>query len=187
MAVFTDLELQSINQRAAGIASQQYISSNGNVYVGQLNGTLKFVTDNFAPKAQQAVGAIITNSVYNPAVPSIALNSPSSVVVDCLAIENINSFKVATSLGTNGNSTLTSQKNKVIGIALADISSGFSGQVVAFGKVNNPLWSWVKGSKIFLNGTDLSITAPATGYIQIIGTAIATDVIDVRISQSVLL
>ena len=72
-------------------------------------------------------------------------------------------------------------------IATAPILSGFNGSVVGFGKITNPLWAWTVGDRIFLNGTSLSTTAPSSGFIQIIGVAIASDTIDIKLAQSILL
>lgn len=113
--------------------------------------------------------------------------SASSVLIGYLATEKILEFTVITSLGTQGNSNITSQKNKVIGIAIATTEIGFRGQAVGFGEITNSAWAWTVGDKLFLNGTIISTVAPSVGYIQIIGTATTASTIDVKISQSLLL
>lgn len=113
--------------------------------------------------------------------------SANSVDIDFNANENISAYKVVTADGYNGDSSNTTQRNKIIGINKADVSTGFVGTCIGFGEMKNSAWSWLIGSKIFLNGTSLSTTAPSTGYNVIIGVATKSDTIDIKISQSILL
>lgn len=113
--------------------------------------------------------------------------SANCITLTINATVNIAAFDVVTSMGLIGDSSIIAYKNKIVGIATAPILSGFNGSVVGFGKITNPLWAWTVGDRIFLNGTSLSTTAPSSGFIQIIGVAIASDTIDIKLAQSILL
>lgn len=110
-----------------------------------------------------------------------------AVVVTYVAQVNISAFSVVTSEGKVGDSSITSQRSKIIGIANVSVLTGFVGTAIGEGIIVNSGWSWVIGDVIYLNGTTLSTIAPSTGYIQRIGTATAPDTIDVILSPSILL
>lgn len=107
--------------------------------------------------------------------------------VPFIATQNLVAFNPVTSNGQLADSSNLTHRNRVIGITPTLVNNGFSGQVKAFGAIINGGWSWTIGDKIYLNGTSLSTVAPSLGFIQIIGTAVGTDTIDVKISQSILL
>lgn len=105
------------------------------------------------------------------------------------AQENIAAFKVVTITGYIANSANVFHKNIIAGIALEAVSTGFNIKVIKEGEITNPSWTWTKGDKIYLNGTALS-TTPPTGsgnVVTMIGKAISTTKIDVKIFPSVLL
>lgn len=103
------------------------------------------------------------------------------------AQDNISAYQVITSQGFIANSNTVSQRNKIIGIANVAVLIGFSGTALGAGVIENIAWTWTTGDKIYLNGTVLSVTPPTTGYLQFIGTATASDKIDIQLSQSILL
>lgn len=111
----------------------------------------------------------------------------TNLEIDFVATETIAAYQVVTSDGKVGNSATISQKNKIIGIAKTNVAIGFAGKAIGFGEIQNVAWAWTVGDKIFLNGILLSTSAPATGFSQQIGTAIASDTIDVKDQPSVLL
>lgn len=111
----------------------------------------------------------------------------SDLLISYIATDNITAFDVVTSNGKKADSSITAYKNKIIGISTTTTNIGFAGTAVGFGEIQNPLWSWTIGDKIFLNGITLSTTDPGTGFIQLIGTAVKADTIDIKISQSILL
>lgn len=183
----TQEELSKMNIAYKATFGQDYVVTTGinkgYLYRGQINGTLSFISNNFVPRVDAAIAAYIT-TVPGTIVPP---GTSAGVLIDFSATALINAFDPVTSLGTVADSSIVAQRNKVIGLAIATVGSGFVGQAVGFGKITNSLWSWTIGDKIFLNATSLSTTAPSTGFIQIIGTATASNTIDVKLAQSTLL
>jgi hypothetical protein len=114
-------------------------------------------------------------------------SSGGSVVVSVVAQENINIFDVVTGDGHRATSDNVQQRNRIVGIALAAITNGFSGNVQTVGAVINSAWNWNKGDKIFLNGYSLSTIAPTSGFSVLIGVATAANTIDILLQPSVLL
>lgn len=110
-----------------------------------------------------------------------------SVIVEFVAQTNILAFQVVTSDGFLGDSAVTGQRNKIIGISNNNVLTGFTGNAITSGKILNPSWTWTVGDILYLNGTTISTTAPLTGYIQKIGTAIASNIINVDLSIAVLI
>ncbi len=183
----TQEELTKMNIGYKAVFGQNYVVSTGinksYLYRGLINGTLEFISNNFQANVDQAIENFIITT------PTVIVPSGTSVgvLIDFSATTLISAFDPVTSLGTVADSTIIAQRNKVIGIAIANVGAGFIGQAVGFGKILNSAWSWTVGSKIFLNSTTLSTVAPSTGYIQIIGTATASNVIDIKLAQSVML
>jgi len=101
--------------------------------------------------------------------------------------DTITAYDVVTSTGKVADSSTLSHRGKIIGIAKASVSSGFIGVARGIGSITNASWSWTIGDKIFLNGTSLSTTAPSSGFSQFIGTAIASDTIDIQLGIPILL
>jgi len=114
-------------------------------------------------------------------------DSGEGVALNVVAAENVNKYDVVTGNGFRASSDNTAHRNKIIGIAVNDIASGFSGGIQAGGKIVNPLWSFVAGDRIFLNGFALSTIAPDTGHSTQIGIAAASDTINIEIQPSILL
>lgn len=93
--IYTEKELALINQNRRAVPSKEYILDNGSLYVGQTDGSLKFITDNFNTKAQGAVGSILTNtsssdSNYDPEVPEINTDVNQMNLGDVLAFAAAN-------------------------------------------------------------------------------------------------
>lgn len=112
--------------------------------------------------------------------------SSGGELISYLAATSITAFKVVTSTGQIADSDAVLQRNKIIGISTTNVLSGFTGKAKGFGSIINPAWMWSIGDKIYLNGTSLSTTAPSTGYSQLIGTATASDTIDVKLGEPIL-
>jgi len=128
----------------------------------------------------------IINNVTNNITNNVIVGGPSSVV-EFVAAENVAAYDLATSDGYIADSTDVTMRNKVIGIANSAVLSGNTGQATGFGEIQNVGWSWLLGSKIFLNGTSLSETPVSSGFSLLIGTAVASDTINVNIQPSILL
>lgn len=107
----------------------------------------------------------------DPGVPGVGGTSAEQVLVEFLAAQDLLAFDPVTLVGTIGDSDDLSQRGKVIGISMFDVSSGATGQALIEGEIENPLWSWSPGTRIYLNGTTLSATPPSTGYSQRIAVA----------------
>jgi hypothetical protein len=120
-------------------------------------------------------------------IDNISVSSGSSVLVHFVANEDVPAFQPVIAGGLLADSATVNQRDKVIGISSADVLNGFSGTAIGFGEIQNPGWSWAVGARIFLNGGNLSMVAPSSGYSQQIGKAIAADTIDVCIGHSILL
>lgn len=99
MAFFSESELATITQRKTAVPDRQYIQqtgpNKGSLYIGNRDGTLKFITNNFAIQAQTAVGAILTDSTssdstYDPFVPAIEVTVNQMKLGDLLAFAAIN-------------------------------------------------------------------------------------------------
>lgn len=114
-------------------------------------------------------------------------SSGDTIILIVNANENISAYVVVTADGYNADSSNVQHRNRILGISNQAISNGFTGNVVANGKIQNSSWTWNPGDKIFLNGTSLSTTAPNVGFCQVIGVAYQTDTIDVQIKQGILL
>jgi len=108
-------------------------------------------------------------------------------IITMVANENIPAFLAVTGNGLVANSNIISHRNKIVGLALANINNGFSGLVQTGGSVENNSWTWLPGDKIFLNGTALSTIPPSTGFIVQIGVAPASNAINIEIQPSILL
>lgn len=113
--------------------------------------------------------------------------SGGSSTISFLAAADIDAYLLVTSTGVRASSATSAHRGKVIGITTAAVVSGFMGTVTGFGTITNALWAWTIGDKIYLNGTSLSTTAPSSGFIQYVGTATASDTIDVNLGEPILL
>jgi hypothetical protein len=104
-----------------------------------------------------------------------------------VAGENLPAFVAVTSTGLRANSSTFAHFGKVIGIIIAAVNLGFSGDVTVIGEVQNLGWSWTAGDVIFLNGNSLASSAPVSGFSQKIGTAKNSTTIVVELETPVLL
>lgn len=100
-------------------------------------------------------------------------------------IENIAAFEVVNADGSLADSSIVNKRDKVIGIALQAIANGFSGDYQSDGPITNPLWNFVKGDVLFLNGNTISNIAPTSGFSQMIGKAINNNTINININQAI--
>lgn len=107
--------------------------------------------------------------------------------IEFQAAEVIPPFSLATATGRVANSNNFAYYNKVIGMVDVSVASGFIGYAFSEGELTNGAWAWTPGAKLFLNGTTLSATAPATGFSQLVAIARTSNTIIMRLAQAVLL
>lgn len=115
----------------------------------------------------------------------IAPIKAKNIKTTILANENIVAYKVATTTGYNADSANSGHNGRIAGVTVTAINSGFAGQVVSEGEIQNDVWTWTIGNVIYLNGTNLSITPPISGFRVIIGEAVDTNKIYVNISECI--
>ncbi len=104
-----------------------------------------------------------------------------------LAAVNIPAYAVVTVDGNLADSSNAAHFGRVEGIAIAAINTGFIGTVEIEGEIVNSGWSWSPNTKLFLNGTVLSASAPTTGFAQMVAVAKNAMTIIIRIGTPVLL
>lgn len=120
--------------------------------------------------------------------PNLApVDQDSFLIANFNASENVPAFNAVTSDGFSADSNNIAHRNKVIGINRASVNSGFVGNATVTGELSNPAWNWVRGAKLFLNGTTISAAAPTVGFSVQIGTASKSDTIIVLLQTSILL
>lgn len=108
-------------------------------------------------------------------------------LVSLTATENISQYDIVNGDGSKADSSITSKRGKVIGIASENIPNGFSGNIITEGEVENVLWSWLPGNILYLNGTILSTSASGAGFSQRIAIAKTATKIELQIGLSILL
>lgn len=127
---------------------------------------------------------IITNT-GNPQDP-ISTGSANEIFVEVTAAENLNKYDVVTVTGYKADSSNLAHINKVAGIVVENVLTGFIGQVQILGELVNTDWNW-SGSLLFLNGTSIQTTAPATGFVKIIGQVKNANIMFINLEESILL
>ena len=136
----------------------------------------------------QDVVDIITIEVSDIGLQGIqGIQGVAGNVTEIVASENIPAFNIINGDGTVSDSSIINKRDKAIGISTSIILNGFSGDVISFGEVVNPLWNWSIGSILYLNGNNISTTAPGSGFIQIIGVATASTKINLNINNTILI
>lgn len=109
----------------------------------------------------------------------------NAVITEIVAINNITAFKAVNGNGTESDSSNVMEMDKCIGVSKATILAGFSGEVVTSGDITNPSWSFGTGNVVYLNGNNLSLTHPISGFCQIIGVSKNSNTITVDIKQAI--
>lgn len=116
----------------------------------------------------------------------IDVSSPAilgQIVMD----ENGPAFSVVTVDGKIANSSVVANIGRVAGIALTAPVAGMLVDCIFYGDIENPLWSFNEGDSLFLNGTTLSATPPASGFSQAIGSAKSPTKVVINIEEPILL
>ncbi len=141
---------------------------------------------NITVENQESVIEIIEVHDLGPQGPP-GEGGDGTVLVQVVAAEDIPAYHFVTSDGSIANSNNTSESNNVVGITRDPVSTGFVANLVAGGEITNPSWNWTVNSKLFLNGTSISITPPSTGFIQLLGVARNSHTIIIRLDTPYLL
>lgn len=118
-------------------------------------------------------------------ITDVTVTTTSEVTLTMNA--SVSAFQAVTSNGFVADSSNTAYVSRVLGLAQAAITSGFSGPIQTSGEIVNPAWSWTAGDTIYLNSTSLSTTAPSTGFVVQIGKAKTNNTIEINIGLSILL
>lgn len=145
---------------------------------------IEYANESFELEVEMAAPAfdleIELNNIFN------LMGGGSDTTIEVVAQENILAFQPVTANGYVADSNTDAHRNKVIGLAKANINTGFSGNVETDAEVTNPAWTWNVGDIIFINGAGvLSTTAPDAGWCQIIGIAVASDSISLEIQEAI--
>lgn len=111
----------------------------------------------------------------------------NSVETDITFNTSVSAYKVVTSTGYQADSNNLAHRDKVIGFTFESVGSGFSTKIKTSGEISNPSWSFNAGDIIFLNGTDISTSAPSTGFSQELGSFINSNTLIINIKPSILL
>ena len=104
-----------------------------------------------------------------PAGASVAAEA-EQVVIDFVASENLTQYDPVTLTGSKADSADLAGWNRVIGLVLEDVESGFMGRALVEGIIEAD-WDWTPGTKLFLNGSVLSPIPPVNGFSQMIAVA----------------
>lgn len=107
--------------------------------------------------------------------------------IEFLAAEFIPSFSLVTANGRIADSSNLAHYNQVIGMTIVDTLNGARGEATVDGEIVNPFWSWSPSSKLFINGTTISLSSPSTGFSQLVAVARNSQIIIMKIAQAVLL
>jgi len=70
-------------------------------------------------------------------------------------------------------------------MTLQSYTAGQIAQLADDDEVVNPSWSWSPGTKLFLNGTNISATPPASGFSQMIGVARNANIIILQLGPPI--
>lgn len=102
------------------------------------------------------------------------------------ATEFIPAFSVVTSNGRVADSDDLTHFNRVIGMTIEEVPNGFVGWATVDGEVTNPVWDWAPQSKLFLNGSVLSVASPLIGFSQMVAIARNADTIIMKLGPPIL-
>jgi hypothetical protein len=108
-------------------------------------------------------------------------------ISEIVATQNIPAYCIVNGDGTRADSSIVNKRGKAVGITIENINNGFSGNIIQFGEVENLLWTWNAGDILYINGQNISTTAPSIGFNQIIAVAISSTKIDLNIQNSILI
>ena len=110
-----------------------------------------------------------------------------NVTATIVASEYVEAYAGITAQGKPADSRVLSQMGKVVGVTTRSIGRGFAGEVQLIGELVNPAWRWTAGDAVFINGTKLAATPPASGWVKKVGVAKNQTTIIVDLGEAILL
>lgn len=108
-----------------------------------------------------------------------------SLSVSVIAAENIFKYDVVTVDGYRADSETDAHRNKILGVSTENIPVGQSGNILIFGYLTNPSWSWTTNNPVFLKDNLISEIPPLTGFSCQIGNIKSASKIFVNIRRSI--
>lgn len=128
------------------------------------------------------------SNVEDSGIPISTLTGDiEQIYTEVEASEYIPKYKIVTTDGYICDSTDITQRHKAVGIAMNNTSIGFNCNCVVKGIIEDATFSFTPNATLYLNGTNISTTAPTTGYILSIGKSITSDKILIDVQRSILL
>jgi hypothetical protein len=115
---------------------------------------------------------------------SASLAAEETDIAEIQAAVDIPALSLITANGQIADSNNIAHFNRVVGIVMAAVLTGFIAEAVVEGE---PSWSWAPNSKLFLNGTTLSATPPSSGFSQLVGIARNVQTVFIRLQVPILL
>ena len=184
-------DINLINSKGTAVVNKLYTAVDGarvqRYFIGVYGGRVKEIED---PKVIQGLNQKIQNIQDLIDSGNIGSGRETTIIdnnISVLASVNILKYDIVTSDGYIADSTITSNRRKIVGIATEAFTIGNFGDVQTIGEIQNPSWVFTIGVPLFLNGTSLTQYPPTSGFIQRIGMAIGVNTLDINFGPSVLL
>lgn len=118
-------------------------------------------------------------------------DNPSKISTTEIAGVDISGHSVVIKSGTGtvslADHNLLSHIHQVLGVSLNSATQGTEVQVQSFGLITEPSWNWIDGPVYLGVGGQLSQTPPTTGFLLIVGTAMAPTVLMVKLGVPITL
>ncbi len=108
-------------------------------------------------------------------------------LIQVLAAEDLPAYTLVTAQGNIADSNNFAHYDKVVGMTIIAVLTGFIARLADDDEVTNPGWAWSPGSHLFLNGTTISVTPPSTGFSQRVAVARTATTIIMGLGPPILL
>lgn len=138
-----------------------------------------------------AIGQVLVRSPNPLAVRELVWTDFSSetVSMNVVAGEDISALRVIkleNNLAYVASSTVPGDSDKIIGVATVGALLGQPLTVRTHGPLSDAIWSWTEGALFIDEAGDISITPPASGFIQKIGKVVSPTKIIVDVNQPIM-
>lgn len=118
-------------------------------------------------------------------------NLESQQTVTILASEDLGGHKAITASGYLADVGTIAHAPQIIGISMSAVMNGEPLDVVVYGLVSEPSWSFTPGQPVYVGVsgalTQIAPISPASKYRSLIGIATASDKLLVNVSESIIL